>query len=174
MSLCEGRVRFLICGERGGDFLVSEIEAGHVLGAASLLTQRPQPVLVEAATPCLVRVIPRAIAARILKEPSVAGALLQQMGEEVIAAWECLALLSSPRSAQERLLWRLWQLGPNIVGRSFSRVELAACIGICPETLSRLIGPLVQSGVFERQGRTFRVRAWEVLAAQLEKITRSR
>ncbi len=101
--LCQGRARLWLFGTRGEGFWLSDLEAGHILGVASVVTGCPWPLMAEAVTPCLVRAIPKAMAMRLLSEPSVASALLRGMGEEVIAAYECLALFLLARSARERL-----------------------------------------------------------------------
>ena len=170
--LCQGRVRLWLFGLRGEGFWLFELEAGRILGLASVVTGEPWPLMAEATTPCLVRTIPQAMAMRLISEPSVASGLLRHMGEEAIAAYEGLARFLLARSARERLARCLLDLRAKGAkdDLNLSRAELAARVGGSPETLSRLVSSWVRDGVLERRGRTLRVRDWDALAAVLEEL----
>lgn len=149
-STGDGRLAIIRCVERGGTLgeLSMVSSAGVYLYSAEALCRTQ------------VLTIPAARCREIMdRQPACRAAFLSHLAHELTERLEDLALLSQTDAMSRLISYILHQLhpdrngGPRIVRLTYPKRWLAAQLAITPETLSRLLGKLRDSGVIsiERQ-----------------------
>ncbi len=159
----QGQVRVALPLPNGSERLIVLVNRGESFGEACLVEQAPTPYHVIASTN-----------SRLL---SIDGAaLLKEMRHDVtlcnrmlgVVAKRMLGLLSdtevcAQRSGAQRVACFLMRQRPENAGQSFlielpaSKRDIAAKVGLAPETFSRVLASLHKQGAIRVDGRKIRV-----------------
>jgi CRP/FNR family transcriptional regulator, cyclic AMP receptor protein len=136
-----------------------------------VLDGKPRSASVEAEANCLLAVLPAAAFLELLdSSPAVARRLMAHLAQVIRACNQKaieLGLVGAVQRVHRELL-RLARPGPNggaIVKPLPTQEELAAEAGTARETVARVLGQLVKSGVAVRCGRELLIRNPAVLHA---------
>ena len=161
--IASGRVVSRKIDFEGNSVLIRVSEVGDTLGHRALLAGEPHGTAAQALTPVALCLIPRPVAERLLaRNPRLALALARRMAADLRAA-EDRFLRTAMQCVRDRLAHLLLELareqgagaphGVRIVELPVSRQDLAAMVGIRPETLARTIRAMEQEGLATFDGR---------------------
>ena len=156
-----GKIKLTRHNLSGQDVLLEILTAGDFFGTLALLGDTSYPDTAEALTQvCVLRIDSQAFQSILLRYPTVAVAVLQEMAARLHRAQETIRQLSA-FPVERRIASILLALGSKVGEPSaeglllqipFTRQELAAMAGATVETASRVISKLEQAGVV-RSGR---------------------
>lgn len=173
----EGQVNLALHSRGGDEKIVEIIPAGQVFAEAVMFLAEPSYQLTAvAATPTrLARFDSATYLAALAESPATCLRMLGHMSRRLhgrIRDIEHLSFEGATFRLARLLLSRLPSgEGPLELRLKESRQELAAYLSMKPETLSRSLRTLVQSGVLEVDGRVLRVPSRARLAAAVESTT---
>jgi CRP/FNR family transcriptional regulator len=148
--------------ESGGEQLVRLMSPGDFLGETALLADATSDHFAEALRPSEICSLGREPVTRLLAErPGVALQMLQTVSDRLGTAEQRLSALTG-HSAGQRLAQQLLYLADEAGSSSFrlptTKKDLASYVGTSPETLSRRLGALQESGIIRLgPGRTVEV-----------------
>jgi len=162
VALDSGRVKIYRLSPEGRAVTVFLFGPGDVFGFLPFLDGRPYPAYAQALEDVEARVLPREdLLPALRRDPSLALALLGLLGRRLREAMEHIERLSTP-GVLPRVAAALVALlpardepaaAPRILRLPVSGAEMAAAIGITPESLSRSLTRLVEARVLHRLGR---------------------
>ena len=161
--IASGRVVTRKIDFEGNSVLIRLSEVGDTLGHRALLAGEVHGTATQALTPVALCLVPRPVAERLLAHsPELALALARRMAADLRAA-EDRFLRTAVHCVRDRLAHLLLELareqaagtphGVRIVELPVSRQDLAAMVGIRPETLARTIRAMEQEGLAAFHGR---------------------
>jgi CRP-like cAMP-binding protein len=162
VSLESGRVKIYHLLPTGRSVTVFIFGPGDVFGFLPFLDGEPYPAYAQALEDTDARVMSRdELLSAIREDPQLAVALIGLLGRRLREAMRHIESLSSPgvlprvASALTALLpdGREGGGGAGIIRLPVAGGELAAAIGVTPETLSRSITKLVRARILHRLGR---------------------
>lgn len=158
----------------GASVLVRLVYPGDILGFRSFLADDAHQTEATALVPSRVCLVARREAREIVQgSPQTLGRIAGRCAEELARArnWQRAAAKADNR---ERLAQLILQLadglepgneGPLRLRLPLSRRDMAAALGVEPETVSRLIGRLRSEGVIQVSGRWIEIEALDRLRA---------
>jgi hypothetical protein len=137
--------------ESGAEQLVRLMSPGDFLGETALLADATSDHFAEAIRPSEICSLGREPVTRLLAErPGVALQMLQTVSDRLGTAEQRLSALTG-HSAGQRLTQQLLYLADEAGSSSFrlptTKKDLASYVGTSPETLSRRLGALQESGI---------------------------
>lgn len=151
-----GQVRLYHLGEDGREQVLRVLNPGDFVGEIALFTDEVHTSYAEATTPSELCTISRAaLTALLTSMPALAMALLGALADRLKTAERQATLLAIP-DALPRLAGYLQALSghqPGIIDLPMSKQDLAAYLGMTPESLSRKLRQLVKADVIETIGR---------------------
>jgi CRP/FNR family transcriptional regulator len=173
VSIDAGRVKIYRVLPRGSAVTLYLFGPGDTFGFMPLLDGRPYPASAQALTDLRAMVVSRAeLVEAFGRDPQVALALVELLATRLREAFDRIERSSTPDvlpRVASALLGLLPEGGPSdplaIIELPVRSSELAAAIGVAPETFSRAVTKLVSSGILHRLGpRRFQVLDAEALS----------
>lgn len=160
VALEAGRVKAFRALPTGGSVTIYLFGPGDVFGFMPLLDGQPYPAGAQALDEATALVVSRSdLQGAFARDPKVALMLVKLLATRVREAFERIERSSVPEvlprvaAALSSLLPEGKDAGPLVVVELPVRArELAAAIGVTPESLSRAITKLVEAGVLHRLG----------------------
>lgn len=166
VSLVAGRVKIYRVLPTGAGVTLFLFGPGEVFGFMPFLDGQPYPASAQALTDVTADVVPRAaLLTAFERDPRIALALVQLLASRLRAALHRIEQSAAP-DVQPRVASALAALAAEADGASEGMViqlpvaagEMAAALGIAPETFSRAVTKLVSAGALRRLGpRSFQV-----------------
>jgi CRP/FNR family transcriptional regulator len=147
--LCEGQVKLSISSSEGKTMILRIAKAGEVLGLMAVLSGSSYEVTAETLHPCQVVFIHRDEFLHFLTQhPEASQNMIKQLTAEYQSACEQLRTIGLSASIPGRLAKFLldWSVGgqQTKLGTEFkislTHEEIAECIGVTRETVSRTLG----------------------------------
>ena len=172
----EGQVNLALHSRGGEEKIVEIIGAGQVFAEAVMFLEEVtyQLTSVAAVRTRLVRFDNATYLATLAENPATCLRMLGHMSRRLhgrIRDIEHLSFEGATHRLVRALLARLpSQEGPLELRLAESRQELAAYLSMKPETLSRSLRALAQTGVLDVEGRTIRVPSRRRLLAELDAV----
>jgi len=157
VSLESGRVKIYRLLPSGRSVTVFIFGPGDVFGFLPFLDGEPYPAYAQALEDTDARVMSRdELLSAVREDPQLAVALIGLLGRRLREAMRHIESLASP-GVLPRVASALTSLLPDARGAGIIRLpvaggELAAAIGVTPETLSRSITKLVRARILHRLG----------------------
>lgn len=171
--LRSGVVALSVVDVMGNLISVGVLTSGDIFGYRSLIGNEPHAVTATAYSPTEICHVPRRTAMALVEgNAEIRRMLSQRLAKDVRRANECY-LRATSLPVRERLIQFLFSLGKTTAvheedGRvrvpvPLKRADIAAVIGIVPETMSRTTRRLEQEGylVFDKGQVTFAGSSWE-------------
>ncbi len=163
----EGLVKVFKLAQDGREKVLHVFPAGETLAEAALFGEGRYPASAQAVGPATVAVFPRQPLMQLLRDrPELCFRMLAGMsvklkylGQRI----EELTFQSASMRLASHLVAELDRRRKPQLRLELSKRELAAVLGMTPETLSRLLASLRESGVIDVRGRTVTVLAPEQL-----------
>jgi CRP-like cAMP-binding protein len=162
ITIERGIVKLIRLDEFGQETIVGLRSRGSVLGAASIIMQRPHPVMVVTMTVCSLRRIPLKLFLELARtDPKLSWYLHQAHSREAYEQVKQMTALRnlSARQRLEQLIRELifLQIRSNQAKKiklnlPLKLFELAQLIGITPEHLSRVLKQVEDEGIIYRAG----------------------
>jgi CRP/FNR family transcriptional regulator len=162
VTIERGIVKLIRLNEYGQKTIVGLRSRGSVLGAASIIMQRPHPVTVVTMTACSLRRIPLKMFLELARtDPKLSWYLHQAHSREAYEQVKQMTALRnlSVRQRLEQLIRDLifLQIRSNQAKRITLNLPLKLCdlaqlIGITPEHLSRVLKQAEDEGILHRAG----------------------
>lgn len=159
LAIEAGRVKIYRVLPNGNAVTLYLFGPGDVFGFMPFLDGRPYPANARALEPVTALVMPRsALVGAFERDPKVALALVQLLGTRLREAFDRIERSSVPEvlprvaSALASLLPDEHAGGLDVIELPVRSGELAAAIGVAPESFSRAVTKLVGSGVLHRLG----------------------
>jgi len=162
--ICEGAVDVWTSDEDGHGlrFRWRRAQAGDLLGAVTVYTGMSSYLTTaETVTPCLIRIIPKAVFLRLLDDHRmIERQVFRYTGIEfyrLLGLHQDFVFIRSTQGRLARLLFRLYvekkgsATGEEPMEIHMSRDELAERIGAAPETVSRALTQLVKKKIIKRR-----------------------
>jgi CRP/FNR family transcriptional regulator len=177
--LKSGMVKLYKTGAQGEPYIIRLLGRGRLIGYRAVLAEEPFAATAEALTDCDVCVIPRALFFELLdNSKDVAKRLLRHTAWELRISEEQL-LSQAQQTVRERTI-RLLSLfldecspagTQNVpIHLPLRRSEFAQMIGTTPESLSRVLHRLSESGLLQLTRREIFVRNPARLRAQADRL----
>jgi len=160
--IVQGRVKVVLYGEDGREVILSTLHDGEFFGEMSLLDGKPRSASVVAVEPTvLLRLRRDAFQALLRKNPDIALKILEALSLRLRSADSrigSLALLDVygrvARALRELVQREGKAAGSNVIlERRPTHQDLAAMAGTSRETVSRVLGDFVRSGLVTLDGR---------------------
>ncbi|HUP61092.1 MAG TPA: Crp/Fnr family transcriptional regulator [Thermoanaerobaculia bacterium] len=175
--LCSGKVKLTTSSSEGRTLIVRIAEAGELLGASSVLLQKPYEMSVETVEPCQINFIrAEEFMAWIQSDRDAMMSVAKQLSEDYYLAQReirsfGLAQTTSEKLARLVLNWcdeRGEQTDKGIrLKVMLTHEEIAQMIGTTRETVTRLLTSLRTKKVLEVKGSTVHVVQPDALAAMV-------
>jgi len=151
-----GQVRLYHLGEDGREQVLRVLNPGDFIGEIALFTDEIHSSYAEATKDSELCTISRASLTALIKQmPPLSMALLGALADRLKTAERQATLLSIP-DALPRLAGYLQEISGHqsgVIDLPMSKQDLAAYLGMTPESLSRKLRQLVKDGVIETIGR---------------------
>ncbi|MDD3530601.1 MAG: Crp/Fnr family transcriptional regulator [Gallionellaceae bacterium] len=164
-----GQVKLSIPSAHGSEKVVHMAGPGDTFGEAVVFLDRPYPVSAVATQDSIVMLVRKYTLERALDgSPSLSRKMLASLSvrlHELIDDMEACTL----RSSMQRVICYLGQLipagidAPCSVQLPSSKQTIASQLNLAPETLSRMLGQLVEAGLIQVSGRTISIASRERL-----------
>lgn len=157
----------------GGSALVRLVYPGDILGFRSFLAEDQHQTDARALLPSRVCLVARREARQVVSgSPQTLDRIARRCAEELARArdWQRAAVKSGNRKRLAQLILQLVEGltpdtdGPRRLRLPLSRQDMAAALGVEPETVSRLIGRLRDEGVLRISGRWIELASLERLS----------
>jgi CRP/FNR family transcriptional regulator, dissimilatory nitrate respiration regulator len=158
-----GQIKLAMSSPQGQEKVVEVIGPRHSFGEAVMFMDRPYPVFAEAASDTLVLHIPRQTVIELIeRDQSFALAMLAGLSIRLHSLIQDVESYSL-RSSSQRIIGYLLQLCPP-EGEGAVEVELpipkqviASLLNLTPETFSRILHDLHESGLIAVHGKQIRI-----------------
>jgi len=151
-----GQVRLYHLGEDGREQVLRVLNPGDFIGEIALFTDEIHSSYAEATKDSELCTISRASLTALIKQmPPLSMALLGALADRLKTAERQATLLAIP-DALPRLAGYLQEISGHqsgVIDLPMSKQDLAAYLGMTPESLSRKLRQLVKDGVIETIGR---------------------
>lgn len=151
-----GQVRLYHLGEDGREQVLRVLNPGDFIGEIALFTDEIHSSYAEATKDSELCTISRASLTALIKEmPPLSMALLGALADRLKTAERQATLLAIP-DALPRLAGYLQEISGHqsgVIDLPMSKQDLAAYLGMTPESLSRKLRQLVKDGIVETIGR---------------------
>jgi len=151
-----GQVRLYHLGEDGREQVLRVLNPGDFIGEIALFTDEIRSSYAEATKDSELCTISRASLTALIKQmPPLSMALLGALADRLKTAERQATLLAIP-DALPRLAGYLQEISGHqsgVIDLPMSKQDLAAYLGMTPESLSRKLHQLVKDGVIETIGR---------------------
>ena len=164
--LCEGEVKLSISSSEGRTMILRVAKRGEILGLLAALSGNPYEVTAETLHPCQVAFIRRDDFLRfITQHPEAYQNMVKQLTAQYQSVCEQLRTVGLSASVSERLARLLldWS-AKNPQTKSGTKVkmpltheEIAECIGVTRETVSRTFGEFKTRHLVTLQGSTLTI-----------------
>lgn len=159
VAIRSGRVKVYRLLPTGRSITLYLFGPGDVFGFLPFLDGRPYPAYAQAIDDVDAEVMSRSALLDVLRaEPEISLGLIELLGLRLRAAFDLIQNISTP-GARSRVASALLGLIPESVNDDPVAIkfpvaahELAAAIGIAPETLSRALSSLADEGILKRIG----------------------
>ena len=158
-----GAMKLFRVSQPGTEKIMRLVRAGQSFAESVLFSDAPRyPVHAQAAEDTELLAIEREAYLRLLRESfDTCRAVMAQMTQRIYAHWNEIEALSLhgavPRVARYLLEQLALQSGPT-VRLPLPKVQIAAQLGLAPETLSRALRKLSEGGAISVRGATVQVR----------------
>ena len=163
VTLVEGHVKIHRALPSGAGVTLFLFGPGEVFGFMPFLDGQPYPASAQALTDVTADVVPRsALLTSFAADPKIALALVQLLASRLRAAFLRIEQSAAP-DVQPRVAAALAALAAeaddgDVIRLPVAAAEMAAALGIAPETFSRAVTRLVSAGALHRLGpRSFQV-----------------
>lgn len=161
--LIDGRVQLAFPTEQGSERVLEIIKPNESFGEALMFLERPYPVFAQALQDSVVLAIPgRAMLSLLEKDCKLARKMLAGISirlHELVANQEACSM----KSSTHRVACMLYHLAPDKLVNQFevelpaAKQTLASQLNLTPETFSRVLHVLSESGLIEVSGRMVKV-----------------
>jgi CRP/FNR family transcriptional regulator, cyclic AMP receptor protein len=164
--LCEGQVKLSFSSSEGKTLILRIARPGEVLGLSSALSGNPYEVTAVTLRPCQIAFVSSADFQQFLRKHSaVFQRVASHLSSQYKVACDQLCAVGLGVSVFERLAkfllnWPVEGEGPGNGAWStlpLSHEEIAACVGVTRETVSRTLREFRDRGLIERNGLSFRI-----------------
>jgi CRP/FNR family transcriptional regulator len=161
--LCQGEVKLTVTSREGKTMILHLARAGEILGLQAVLSGRPYEATAETLDPCQVAFIPRDSFLRLMQQHAeVSQNVVKQLTTQYQAAYEQLRTVGLASSPHERLAKLLlgWASGGQKtpsgtkIKLPLTHEEMAECIGVTRETVTRTLGEFKHQHLVTIQGST--------------------
>lgn len=167
--LLEGRITLAFPSEQGAERILEVIKPGETFGEALMFLAQPYPIFSQAGVDSRILDIPEQAINNLLdKDSRLAKRMLAGISirlHELVSNLEACSM----RSSAQRVACMLQHAAPS-VGLQEYEVQLPAAkhivasqLNLTPETFSRVLHVLTESGLIEVSGRVIKVRNAEGL-----------
>jgi CRP/FNR family transcriptional regulator len=166
VSLLAGHVKVHRVLPSGAGVTLFLFGPGEVFGFMPFLDGQPYPANAQALTDVTADVVPRAaLLTAVQRDPEIALALVRLLASRLRAAFQRIEQSAAP-DVQPRVAAALAALAAeadaagegSVIQFPVAAAEMAAALGIAPETFSRAVTRLVSAGALHRLGpRSFQV-----------------
>lgn len=162
--ICSGRVKLSLCSRDGRTLTLRLAKPGEVLGLVQVLLGKVSQVTAEVLNQCKVEFVSRNDLMRIIAAyPSTFRDIARLLALQHEAACEQLRNIGLGLSVREKfarflLHWTSEEQGANNSGAvelPLSHEEIAACIGVTRESVTRAFRKFKRLGLIERQGHAW-------------------
>lgn len=170
--LCEGEVKLSVSSSEGKTMIMRIVKPGEILGLQSVLSQSPYEATAETLRPCQVVFFYRDEFLKFISRHAEAYQhVVKQLTAQYQAACEQLrtvGLTSSPPEKLARLLLEWSADGQQTKTGTRIKVpltheEIAECIGVTRETVSRTLSEFKSQHLVTLQGSTMMIPSREAL-----------
>lgn len=160
-----GQIKLGVTAPNGNEKVVEIISGNMSFGEAVMFLDRPFPVFAQALVDSLVLSIPRdPVLALIDSNPMFARKMLAGLSIRLHSLVQDVEAYSLRSSTQRLIGYLLREAGadepssrPAEIDLPTSKQVLASRLSVTPETFSRILHALSESGLIEVQGKTIRV-----------------
>jgi CRP/FNR family transcriptional regulator, dissimilatory nitrate respiration regulator len=160
-----GQVKLAVTAPNGNEKVVEIISGQMSFGEAVMFLDRPFPVFAQALTDTLVLSIPREpVLALIDENPMFARRMLAGLSVRLHSLVKDVEAYSLRSSTQRLIGYLLREAGDDEsptrtveIDLPTSKQVLASRLSVTPETFSRILHSLSESGLIEVQGKTIRI-----------------
>lgn len=165
-----GRVRMFRLAPDGRELTLTEIGAGTIFGEMALFGQTMHDSFAQAVEDCLLCVISREAAMRMLEsKPAVALRLAEVLGKRLLSAENRLESFAL-KDVRRRLATLLLELadsanGPPTIGRRYTHEELAKMIGTTRESVTLSLIDFKKRGWLDTSNHSILFRDFAALKA---------
>jgi CRP-like cAMP-binding protein len=162
-----GLVKLAVLTAAGGQKVVEVIAAGESFGEAVMFVQRPYPVTATALEPSRLLAVPQEVVLTLLdSQPVFARAMLAGMAVRLHALVHDVGQ-NALRSGTQRVASFLIEhaQGQNAIVLGAGKQVIASRLNLTPETFSRILRELADTGVIRVQGRRLLIQDPAALAA---------
>ncbi len=161
--LVMGQVKLALPAANGAEKVVHMCGPGSTFGEAVLFLERPYPVSAQATVDSIVLLVAkRTLLEAMDNSPHLSRKMLASLSvrlHELLDDMESCTLRSSAQRVVCFLNQSLpaFEEGPYDIHLPASKQTIASQLNLAPETLSRVLGHLVDSGLIKVKGRTITV-----------------
>jgi CRP/FNR family transcriptional regulator len=156
-----GKVKVYMISAKGDEQILHLYGPGQTFGEAAMWAGGRYPAYAEAIEPVTLLVVSRAVLKGLIaKNADLALAMLAGLSSklrEFSALIEQLSLKDVPARLAAALLGMPARPGSDVIELKQTKRHLASQIGTIPETLSRALKKLADSGLIEVDGATIRI-----------------
>ncbi len=156
-----GRVKIFKLSSDGKEQILHIMEPGEPFGEVAVFLGAAFPAYAEALEESRVVVFPRQAFVDLIKDdPYLAMNMLAVLSHRLkyfARLIEDLSLKEVPQRFAAYLLYGSEETGREYIHLAITKGHLASLLGTIPETLSRILGKMVQEGLIEVEGRKITV-----------------
>ncbi|MCY2928319.1 MAG: Crp/Fnr family transcriptional regulator [Planctomycetota bacterium] len=160
-AILAGKVKVYMISPKGDEQILHLYGPGQTFGEAAMWAGGRYPAYAEAVDPATLLVVSRAVLKGLIaKNADLALAMLAGLSSklrEFSSLIEQLSLKDVPARLAAALLTMPAKAGSDVVELKGTKRQLASQIGTIPETLSRALKKLADSGLIEVEGSTIRI-----------------
>lgn len=158
----QGRAKVFSLDEEGNEVVLNILNEGEITGEGELFEDKPGETFVEAMEDTVVCSIDKEMFQKFLKEnPEVALKLLNNFGAKIVQV-QRHEMLKSAFDAKKRIWEYLKDVsmkeGKKEFVLSLKKKDIAAYLGISPETFSRKLKELEKEGRVKVRGKKIKVK----------------
>jgi CRP/FNR family transcriptional regulator, cyclic AMP receptor protein len=158
--LCAGRAKLYLSHPEGRRYVWRIAEPGEAVGLVPLLSGEESLFTAVADGRCVVRLVSATLTRQLLGQGDISHRLVRRLSRDLSDTVAQLREVVLERPAGYRLARLLYKISrgdgvrrQNPIPIRMTSGEMAERIGVCRETVSRLIARLVDQGVLARKGK---------------------
>lgn len=161
-AVVSGRIKIFKISPDGKEQIIHIFGPGNIFGEVPMFAGGHFPAYAETIERSRVFFFPRnAFIELIKREPYLAMNMLAELSKklrQLTRLVEELSLKEVPgRLAAYLLLLNEKMGGQNVIELDITKTQLAGLLGTIPETLSRILGRMVNQGIIEVSGKTIKI-----------------